>query len=57
MHGQMVKVAKEKISLPASYGGIMRYDESVAEIQMEPGHVVVITLLVSVLILLLHFLK
>ena len=50
-------VAKPKITLPASYGGILRYDETVAEIQMEPGHVVVITILISALILLLHFLK
>jgi len=50
-------VARDKITLPASYGGLLRYGETVAQVQVEPGHVILLTLLTSALILLLHLLK
>ncbi len=49
-------MAKPKASLPASYGGLLRYDESLGKLQLEPGHVVVLVAVVSVLLLLLNIL-
>lgn len=50
-------MAKEKISLPSSMGGILRYDESLGGLQVSPGQVVILTLMVAGLFLVLHLLK
>ncbi|MBR9680036.1 MAG: hypothetical protein GOU99_03235 [Candidatus Altiarchaeota archaeon] len=39
-------MAKPKVSLPASYGGIMRYDTGISDVKISPGYVVLLTLLV-----------
>jgi preprotein translocase subunit Sec61beta len=50
-------VAKKKgASLPASYGGLMRYTEAIGRVQLEPGHVVLIVAGVSAVLLLLNIL-
>ncbi|HDR53368.1 MAG TPA: preprotein translocase subunit Sec61beta [archaeon] len=50
-------MAKQKISLPSSMGGIMRYDEEVGGIKLAPGQVIILTLVVCGIILLLQLLK
>jgi preprotein translocase subunit Sec61beta len=50
-------VAKQKASLPASYGGIMRYNESIGKLQIEPGYVVIIVAAASILLVLLNVLS
>ncbi|MBR9681135.1 MAG: preprotein translocase subunit Sec61beta [Candidatus Altiarchaeota archaeon] len=49
-------MAKPKVSLPASYGGLMRYDEALGDIKIQPGHVVVLVAAVSVMLILLNML-
>ncbi|MBR9689816.1 MAG: preprotein translocase subunit Sec61beta [Candidatus Altiarchaeota archaeon] len=49
-------MAKQKATLPASYGGLMRYDESLGDIKLSPGHVVVLVLAISALMILLKVL-
>lgn len=56
--GRSVCVAKKKKggSLPASYGGLMRYGEAIGRIQLGPGHVVVAVAALSAVLLLLNVL-
>lgn len=50
-----VCVAKKKGgSLPASYGGLMRYSEAIGRVQLEPGHVVIAVAALSLALLLLN---
>jgi len=49
-------VAKKKATLPASYGGIMRYDQVLGDIKLEPGHVVALVVGVAVLLVILKIL-
>jgi preprotein translocase subunit Sec61beta len=49
-------MAREKASLPASYGGLMRYNESIGKIQIGPGHVVVAVAAISVILVLMNLL-
>lgn len=49
-------MAKKKVSLPASYGGIMRYDEALGDLKLEPGHVVALVAGVAIVLLVLNML-
>ncbi len=50
-------VAKQKITLPSSMGGLMRFDETTGGLQISPGQVVIFTLIVCAGILLLRLLQ
>lgn len=47
-------MAKPQVSLPASYGGLMRYDEALGDLKFEPGHVVALVGVVSIILILLN---
>lgn len=48
-------MAKDKISMPMSGGGLMRYfDEYKSKIEFSPGSVVVLILVVIVIMVILH---
>ena len=52
----MAKYKKEKMSTPASYGGLMRYfEEYETKISLTPENVIFISVLVIMLELFLHF--
>ncbi len=45
----------DKISMPSSMGGIVRYfDDYKSKIELKPGHVVILVILVMVMEILLH---
>ncbi len=47
----------DKISMPSSMGGIVRYfDDYKSKIELKPGHVVILVVLVMVMEILLHIL-
>ncbi len=50
-------MARQRFTLPASYGGLLRYDEEVSYVKLNPGHVVIITLVVALTVILLHMLS
>ena len=49
-------MAKEKkINMPSSMGGLVRYfDDYRSKIELKPGHVVVLAVIVILIVLLLH---
>lgn len=48
-------MAKDKISMPSSTAGITRYfDDYKSKIEFKPGHIIILTILVIVIILVLH---
>jgi len=48
-------MAQDKITMPTSTAGITRYFEDYkSKVTLKPGHVIVITLFVMVIIVLLH---
>lgn len=47
-------MAKNKASLPASYGGLMRYDEAIGDLKIEPGHVIILVVAISAIMILLN---
>ena len=50
-----MSMAKDRIQMPSSMGGLIRYfDEYKSKIELKPGHVIVITILVIIVIILLH---
>ena len=52
----MAKYKREKTSMPASYGGLMRYfEEYESKITITPENVVFICAVVIILELMLHF--
>ena len=49
------KMAKDKIQMPSSMGGLVRYfDEYKSKISFKPGHVVVLILAVIIIVIILH---
>lgn len=49
------KMARDKISMPSSTAGITRYfDEYKSKIEFKPGHIIVLTIVVMIVIILLH---
>jgi len=48
-------MAKDKIQMPTSTAGITRYFEDYhSKIEFKPGHVIILTILVMVIIIILH---
>jgi preprotein translocase subunit Sec61beta len=48
-------MAKDKIQMPSSMGGLVRYfDEYKSKISFKPGHVVVLILAVIIIVIILH---
>lgn len=46
---------RDKVTMPASMGGLVRYfDEYKSKIEFDPGHVVVLALVVIILEIVLH---
>jgi len=51
----IIKMAKDKISMPSSGAGITRYfDEYKSKLTFKPGHVIVLCVIVMLLTILLH---
>ena len=48
-------MAKEKLSMPSSMGGLTRYfDEYKSKISFRPGHVIILVIIVIILMIILH---
>jgi preprotein translocase subunit Sec61beta len=48
-------MARDKISMPSSTAGIMRYfDDYKSKIELKPGHVIIIVCVVIIIELVLH---
>jgi preprotein translocase subunit Sec61beta len=48
-------MAQDRISMPSSQGGLIRYFEDYkSKISIKPGHVIVLVIAVMIIILLLH---
>ena len=48
-------MASDKVNLPSGTGGLMRYfDEYKSKIQLKPGHIVVLIIIIIVLEIVLH---
>ena len=46
---------KDKVSMPSSMGGLVRYfDEYKSNISFRPGHVVILAIVIIVIMILLH---
>ena len=46
---------QDKISMPASMGGLVRYfDEYKSRIEFDPGHIIVLAIVIIVLEIVLH---
>jgi len=44
-----------KIRMPSGMGGLTRYfDDYKSKVQISPGHVIVLTIIITIIILLLH---
>jgi preprotein translocase subunit Sec61beta len=48
-------MAQERMRLPSGSGGLTRYFEDYrSNVQISPGHVIALTIIVTIIILLLH---
>ena len=48
-------MASDKVNLPSGTGGLMRYfDEYKSKIQLKPGHIIVLIIIIIVLEIILH---
>ena len=51
----MNKRAQRKVSMPSSYGGIMRYfEEYKSKLIIKPGHVIFLSVVTIIAIIMLH---
>ena len=49
-------MAQERISMPSSMGGLVRYfDEYKSKFELKPGHVVILVVIVILIEILLHW--
>lgn len=49
-------MAQQRISMPSSMGGLVRYfDEYKSKFELKPGHVVVLVIIVILIEILLHW--
>lgn len=49
-------MANNKVSMPSSMGGLVRYfDEYKSKVQLKPGHVIVLIILIMLIEILLHW--
>jgi len=50
-----ITMAQNKVSMPSSGAGITRYfDDYKSKIEFKPGHVIVMTIIVMIVVILLH---
>ncbi|MBW2991982.1 preprotein translocase subunit Sec61beta [Candidatus Woesearchaeota archaeon] len=48
-------MAQDRISMPSSQGGLIRYFEDYrSKISLKPGHVIVLVVVVMILVIILH---
>ena len=48
-------MSKNKISMPMSGGGLVRYfDDYVSKIEFKPGHIIILCIAVIIIMILLH---
>lgn len=48
-------MAQDKVSMPSSQGGLIRYFEDYkSKVSLKPGHVIVLVVAVIIIIILLH---
>ena len=48
-------MAQDRISMPSSQGGLIRYFEDYkSKVSLKPGHVIVLVIVVMIIIILLH---
>jgi preprotein translocase subunit Sec61beta len=48
-------MANDKISMPSGMGGLVRYfDDYKSKIELKPGHVIVLAVMVIIIMLILH---
>jgi preprotein translocase subunit Sec61beta len=48
-------MAKERMNIPSGMGGLTRYfDDYSSNIELKPGHVIILAVVIMVLIILLH---
>ncbi len=48
-------MAKDKINLPSGMGGLTRYfDDYTSKVELKPGHVIILAIVITVIIILLH---
>jgi len=46
---------QDKVNLPSGMGGLTRYfDDYTSNIEMKPGHVIILAVIVMVLVIILH---
>lgn len=52
----MYTMAKQnKVNLPSGMGGLTRYfDDYTSNVELKPGHVVILSIIVMVLVIILH---
>lgn len=49
-------MAKEKIRIPTSMGGLVRYsDEYKSRLAIKPGHVIILSVIVIIAMIVLHY--
>lgn len=49
-------MAQNKVSMPSGMGGLTRYfDEYRSKIQMKPSHVLLLSIIIMILVIFLHF--
>ena len=49
-------MAQDKVNMPQSMGGLIRYfDEYKSKIEIKPGHVIILIIVVIIIELFLHF--
>ncbi len=48
-------MAKDKVQMPSSMGGLVRYfDEYKSKIEFKPGHIIILCIVVIVIMVILH---
>jgi len=48
-------MANDRIQMPSSMGGLIRYfDEYKSKIELKPGHIIILTVLVIIIVIVLH---
>ena len=49
-------MSQDKVSMPQSMGGLLRYfDEYKSKIELQPGHIIILVILVIIIEIILHF--
>jgi len=48
-------MADDKVQLPSSMGGLVRYSEETSKVKLKPGHIILFVALVVIIEVILHF--